>query len=100
MNIKESIMHYIYVYEGSEKRIIENVSADHAYEFKSSSKAKIAVEANIDWLMENKYISAVNYTEMTDMQKRFYESDGYCRIFKIIKRYNDSEYLKEKYGSQ
>lgn len=97
--MKESIMHYISVYEGSEKRIIENVTSTHSYEFNSPSKAKIAVEANIDWLIENKYIGVVNYNEMTDMQKRFYESDGYCRIFKIIKRYNDSEYLKEKYGS-
>lgn len=93
-------MHYIYVYEGSEKRIIENVSAAHAYEFKSSSKAKIAVEANIDWLIDNNYISVINFNEMTDIQKSFYESDGYCRIFKIIKRYNESEYIKEKYGSQ
>lgn len=100
MDIRESIIHYIDVYEGSEKRIIKNVIATHSHEFTSASNAKSIVEANICWLIENKYISVVNYNEMTDMQKRFYESDGYCRIFKIIKRYNESEYLKEKYGSQ
>jgi hypothetical protein len=100
MDIRKLIIRYIDVYEGSEKRIIENVISNHSYEFNSSSKAKIAVEANIDWLVDNKYICVVNYNEMTDMQKRFYESDGYCRIFKIIKRYNESEYLKEKYSSQ
>ena len=99
MNIKESIIYYITLYYGSEKRIIENVVADHLYEFLNVSRAKSAVKSNIDWLIENMYISVVDYTEMDSYQKNYYESDGYCRIFKIIKRYNESEYLKEKYGS-
>ncbi len=99
MNIKESIIHYIGVYDGSEKRIIENTISDHMYEFGKQSDARRAVESNILWLIENKYIEFVNYQNMTDMEKRYYESDGYCSIYRIIKRYNESEYLSEKYGS-
>ena len=36
MNIKESIIHYIGVYDGSEKRVIENTVSDHIYEFKNN----------------------------------------------------------------
>lgn len=36
---------------------------------------------------------------MTDSEKRYYESD-YCTIYRIVKRYNESEYLKEKYGEK
>lgn len=99
-NIKETIIHYIDVYNGSEKRIVENTVREHFYEFRNENKTKIAVEQSIDWLIDNNYISVVNCNEMTDIQKSFHKSDGYCRIFKIIKRYNESEYLKEKYGSQ
>ena len=35
---------------------------------------------------------------MTDIERSFYESDGYCTIYRIIKRYYESEYLEEKYG--
>lgn len=100
MSIRETIIRYIDLYAGSEKRIVENAINDHFYEFRNENKTKIAVEESINWLIENKYISVVNYTAMTDIQKSFYESDGNCRIFKIIKGYNESEYLKEKYGSQ
>lgn len=99
MSIKEAIIRYIDLYDGSEKRIMENVTHDHFYEFKNENKTKTAVEQSINWLIENKYISVANYNEMTDIQKSFCESDDCCRIFKIIKRYNESEYLKEKYDS-
>lgn len=88
MTIKESLIHYIDVYDGSEKRIIDNTVSDHIYEFRKQSDAKRAVEVNILWLIENKYIKAVSYQDMTEMEKRYYESDGYCTIYRIIKRYN------------
>ena len=97
MNIKESIIHYIDVYDGSEKRIVEKTVSAHMGEFRKQSDAKRAVESAISWLIENKYIRVVNYQDMTDMEKRYYESDC-CTIYRIIKRYNESEYLKEKYG--
>lgn len=89
MTIKESLIHYIDVYDGSEKRIIDNTVSDHMYEFRKQSEAKRTVESNILWLIENKYIKAVSYQDMTDMEKRYYESDGYCRIYRIIKRYSE-----------
>lgn len=100
MNIKESIIHYIGVYDGSEKRVIENTVSDHIYEFKKQSDARQAVESNIFWLVENKYIQVVRYQDMTDSEKRYYESDGYCTIYRIVRRYNESEYLKEKYSEK
>ena len=99
MNIKESIIHYIVVYDGSEKRIIDRTVSDHIYEFRKKADAVKAVESNIWWLVENKYIEVVPYQNMTDMERRYYESDGFCTIYRIIKRYNESEYSKEKYGS-
>ena len=88
MTIKESLIHYIDVYDGGEKRIIDNTVSDHMYEFRKQSEAKRTVESNILWLIENKYIKAVSYQDMTDMEKRYYKSDGYCTIYRIIKRYN------------
>lgn len=99
MNIKESIIHYIGVYDGSEKRVIENTVSDHIYEFKKQSDTRQAVESNIFLLVENKYIQVVRYQDMTDSEKRYSESD-YCTIYRIVKRYNESEYLKEKYGEK
>lgn len=98
MNIKETIMHYIDVYEGSEKRIVEKTAYCYECEFKNMSQAIQAVEKCIIWLIENKYIVRVNYNEMNEIQRRYFESDC-CNMYKIIKRYNESEYLKEKYGS-
>ena len=98
MYIKETIKHYIDVYNGSEKRVLEKTAYSHRYEFKNMEKAILAVNQCIIWLIENNYIVRVNYDEMDEMQRRYFESDG-CNIYKIIKRYNESEYLKEKYGS-
>ena len=56
MNIKESIMHYIDVYDGSEKRIVENVISSHRHAFLNESQAKEIVHNNLRWLVENGYI--------------------------------------------
>lgn len=100
MNIKESIIHYIDVYDGSEKRILENVISSHQNEFSNESQAKEIVHNNLMWLVENGYISIVKFEEMTDMQRRFYESDDFCSIYKTKKRYSENEYLKSKYGGE
>ncbi|MBQ6825350.1 MAG: hypothetical protein IJP34_01650 [Clostridia bacterium] len=97
MKIKETIMHYIGVYDGCEKRVIQRTIESHRSEFKNKDQAFLAVNECIIWLIKNKYIAMVNYNEMTDMQKRYFESDGGL-IYSIIKRYNESEYLKEKYA--
>lgn len=95
MNIKETIMHYISVYCGSEKRIVENTIEDHMKEFRKKSEVENAVRECISWLLEKNYISLIyNRSEMTDCEKRYYESDN-CVIYRIIKRYNDEEYLKQ-----
>ncbi|MBQ6837855.1 MAG: hypothetical protein IJO44_03365 [Clostridia bacterium] len=99
MNIKETIMHYIDIYDGSEKRVIEKTICSHRNEFENIEKAYSAVNNYIVWLIENKYIVRVNYNEMNESQKHYFESDC-CTIYKIIKRYNEAEYLKEKYGVQ
>lgn len=91
MKIKELIMHYIDVYEGSEKRIILNVTNDYATEFESERDARNIVRENINWLVTNGYISVVERDQMTEMQRRYHESDGYCTIYKKIKRYNGSD---------
>ena len=75
-NIKETIIHYIDVYNGSEKRIVENTVREHFYEFRNENKTKIAVEQSIDWLIDNNYISVVNCNEMTDIQKSFHKMKG------------------------
>ena len=98
MNIKESIIHYIDVYDGSEKRIVENVISTHRHDFSNESQAKEIVHNNLKWLVENGYIAVVKFEEMSDMQKRYYESDDFCSIYKINKRYSENEYLKSKYG--
>ena len=41
-------MRYIDVYEGSEKRIVENAINDHSYEFRNENKTKTAVEEGIN----------------------------------------------------
>lgn len=83
----------------AKKRVIENTVSDHIYEFKKQSDTRQAVESNIFLLVENKYIQVVRYQDMTDSEKRYSESD-YCTIYRIVKRYNESEYLKEKYGEK
>ncbi|MBP3560655.1 MAG: hypothetical protein J6K49_08320 [Clostridia bacterium] len=99
MSIKETIMHYIDIYDGSEKRIIEKTAYNHKNEFKNMEQAYSSINKHIIWLIENKYIVRVNCDEMNESQKRYFESDC-CTIYKIIKRYNEAEYLKEKYGVQ
>lgn len=99
MNIKETIMHYITVYYGSGKRVIQNTVSDFLYQFKKRTDAERTVNASLDWLLENKYIKVVDYQEMTDMEKRYFESDGYCTIYRKLKRFNESEYLQERYNN-
>ncbi len=98
MDIKETIIHYIDVYSGSEKRVIEKTANDCSFMYRSKDEVNKAINANINWLLDNNYIEVVDYSHMDDSQKSFYNSDGYCTIYKVIKRYNESEYLKEKYG--
>ena len=90
MKIKETIMHYIGVYDGCENRVIQRTIESHRREFKNNDQAFLAVNQCIIWLIENNYIVRVNYDEMTDMQRRYFESDG-GPIYKIIRRYNGSE---------
>lgn len=92
MNIKESIIHYIGVYDGSEKRLIDRTVSNHLYEFRKKADAVKAVESNIRWLVENRFIEVVPYQSMTDKERHYFESDGFCTIYRIIKRYNESEY--------
>ena len=99
MTIKETIMFYNAVYDGSEKRIVQNTVSDFLYQFKKKTDAEIAVYASLDWLLENNYIKVVGYQEMTDSEKRYFESDGYCTIYRKLKRFDESEYLQEKYNN-
>lgn len=99
MCIAETIMRYIDIYDGSEKRIIKRTVQSHMHEFKKEIDAINSVKSTLKWLVENGYIEIVSFQNMTDMQKRYYESDGFCSIYSIIKRFNESEYLKEKYSS-
>ena len=92
MVIKETIMHYIDVYDGCEKRVIQKTISDHRWEYRKIPEAEQDVKANIHWLVENGYIKAVPYSEMNDRHKTFYLSD-YCTIYQIIRRFNESEYL-------
>lgn len=92
-------MHYITVYYGSGKRVIQNTVSDFLYQFKKRTDAERTVNASLDWLLENKYIKVVDYQEMTDMEKRYFESDGYCTIYRKLKRFNESEYLQERYNN-
>lgn len=88
MSIKNTIQHYISVYSGSKKRVINSTIQER--------KCKtVDVESNIDWLIKKDYIKRVSYSEMTDSEKTYYNSD-LCEILRNIKIYDEIEYYKEQ----
>ena len=86
MDIKSKILHYIVVYDGSSKRIKYNIEQDIicAFPRKERQKHINAIDVAFNQLMEEKTIRLVPYSEMSDMQKRYYESDG-MSIYEIVK---------------
>lgn len=95
---RELIIHYLRVYDGSSKRAIENTAEAIRWNYKKASGAIEAARSALFWLLENKYIVFVPYNEMNEFEKRYYESDC-CEIYRVLKSFDESEYLKEKYGS-
>ena len=98
MNIKETIMHYVVCYDGSEERVIQKTISKHRSEYKDQLEARETVVSCIQWLINHNYLSVLSYNEMTSIQKQ-YCNDDCCRILNIMKRYNESEFLEEKYGN-
>ena len=96
MNIKETIMHYVDCYSGSEERVIERTISKHRNEFKSQANARDVVQRCISWLISNQYLCVLNYNEMDEIQKQYFRDDC-CKILKKVKRYSESEFFKEKY---
>ena len=95
MDIKNSIMHYIAVYSGSEKRIIENVTNDHLSDFRKKTDAENAITNNLNWLVKNGYIAAIELQNMTADERSYFDSDM-CTIYRIIRQYNEIEYYEER----
>ena len=96
MNIKETIMHYISVYCGSEKRVVEHTIEDHIREFHKKSEAENAVKKCISWLLEKNYVSLIyNRSDMTDCEKRYFDSDK-CLIYRVIKKFDEIEYYESQ----
>lgn len=91
MGIKGKIMHYITCYDGSEKRIIDNILNDIGYTKKTKSAVERSIRNCIWWLIDNNYIKIVPYNELNEFEKRYYESDGYCTIYRIINYYHDDD---------
>ena len=86
MDIKSKILHYIVVYDGSSKRIKDNIEQDIicAFPRKERQKNINAIDMAFSQLINEKVIRLVPYSEMNDMQKRYYESDG-MSIYEIVK---------------
>lgn len=96
MNIKETIMHYISVYCGSEKRVVEHTIEDHIREFHKKSEAENAVKKCILWLLEKNYISLIcNRSDMTDCEKRYFDNDK-CSIYRVVKKFDEIEYYESQ----
>lgn len=91
------IIHFLSVYDGSSKRAIENTTEAIKWNYKKASDAVEAARSALFWLLENKYIAFVPYNEMNEFEKRYYESDR-CEIYRVLKSFDESEFLKEKYG--
>lgn len=96
MSVKETIMHYVDCYSGSEERVIAHTISKHRNEFKNQAIAREVVEHCISWLITNKYLCVLNYNEMDTIQKQYFHDDC-CKILRKIKRYSESEFFKEKY---
>lgn len=47
------------------------------------------LKKTIEWLLDNGYIKSVPYEEMTNEQKSYYTSDGYCIIYEKIKDFKE-----------
>lgn len=88
MGIRESIQSSITAYCGCEERIIKKTMSE-------CGCSRKAVENNIDWLIKKGYCEYVDYADMKDGEKDFYNSD-HCEILKTIKPYNEIEYLEEE----
>lgn len=88
MIIKDSIQHYINVYHGSENRVIDNTIRDCRCKRKD-------VEINIDWLIAKGYVKAVEFINMTDLEKAYYNSD-HCTILRNLKKFDEIVYYEEE----
>lgn len=88
MGIKESIQFYIPAYCGCEERIIEKTMSE-------CGCSRKAVKNNIDWLIKKGYCKYVEYADMTDGEKDFYNSYC-CGILRIANNYNETEYLEKE----
>ena len=86
MDIKSEILHYIAVYDGSSKRIKERIEQDIICAFPNKERQKYinAIDIAISQLIKENVIRFVPYSEMSDRQKRYYESDGMV-IYEILK---------------
>ena len=86
MDIKSKILDYIVVYDGSSKRIKDNIEQDIicAFPIKERQKYINAIDIAISQLIKENVIRFVPHSEMSDSQKRYYESDR-TEIYEILK---------------
>ncbi|MBQ0035695.1 MAG: hypothetical protein KBT35_02125 [Firmicutes bacterium] len=88
MDIRNTIQHYISVYDGSEERVIDNTACDCRCK-------KEMVKHNIDWLIRKGYIEIIQYPDMTEAERTYYDSD-LCTILRNIRCFDEAEYYKEE----
>ena len=96
---RELIIYYLGVYDGSSKRAIERTADDIKWSYKKIADARNAAQDALYWLLDNKYVVYVPYNEMNEFERRYFDSDC-CDIYRVLKRFDESEYLKEKYGNK
>ncbi len=99
MNINETILHYIRCCDGSEKRVLQRTIAHHRSEFRNQFEAEETVEKCILELLKYNYIVEVKYNDMNEIEKQLFKDDC-CKIFRVVRQYNENEFRKEKYCVQ
>ena len=95
MTINETIIHYIRCYSGSENRVVQKTVSKHIHSFKNRFEAENAVERCISDLLYYNYIQDVAFCDMDETERQYYSND-YCRIFRVIRSFNEAEYIEEK----